>query len=870
MAKVRWKTVRVAGSESPCTGLMSSTCAALGRWGALALFLLGSIAAQAEVKVSVRLSPNPISPNQVTNLTLTVEDGDVQQVPELNLPSPLGLAGAPTTGQQVIFSNGVQSTVLQVVWPVTSPSAGMFAIPPFQVQVSGKIYNTQPLKLEVREAADTPKPDGPNHENGLGQYDSILQLQVSKTEFYQGEVVPISATLYVPGSVQLLRSGLIEVEKTDFAIQRFPQMGEQSLETLGRIRYRGFTYRTTLSALKSGKARIGPAKMDNLVDIPTNNNRGGGFFGFPQVDRKKVTVEAPEIMVTVLPLPAEGRPKGFTGAVGDFTMQATTAMHDVTVGDPVSVDMVVEGQGNFDALDAPKLTDAAGWKVYPARRYNVDTSDPNTVDLMNRRIGFATILVPEKVMAAVPAFEFSFFSPRTKKYTTLRSQAIPLNVKPSDKVAPPVLAPVASAPGITSPVTNPVPEPDITDILVRLPLQPHWAMASVPLLADNRFTRANFLLFACFVVLVGGTMFKRWQQRRAHSSDHERRSLWRQLEVGGLSEAEFHRRAAHYLHYVAGDKDLPEAARELLAKYEALNFAGPQAGSAPVSAADRAKALAVLKQLKPAVLSTASPLAASTALLLLASLAQAGQAADLTTAQNRYQAAAQALEKNDFTTARNLAESLVQEGRIAPELFLLLGHATYKLKEPGTAAIWYQRAALFPGHGPELRQNLRHLSERYPFFSFRQNELLRAIGFQASRNTWAVIATVSAWLAAFSVALLALGARPPLRAWVIGALTLSLLGFALGALGWSMRPEYRALKDLAFVSAPDAMAHTAAAQISGHVILVPPGSTVRKLEERGTWSYVEIPQSRAEDNLHGWLPTADLVPVWPYEPALLP
>ena len=66
------------------------------------------------------------------------------------------------------------------------------------------------------------------------------------------------------------------------------------------------------------------------------------------------------------------------------------------------------------------------------------------------------------------------------------------------------------------------------------------------------------------------------------------------------------------------------------------------------------------------------------------------------------------------------------------------------------------------------------------------------------------------------------------------------------------------------------MAHTAAAQISGHVILVPPGSTVRKLEERGTWSYVEIPQSRAEDNLHGWLPTADLVPVWPYEPALLP
>ena len=158
MANVRWKTVRVAISESPCAGFRPFTCAALARWGALAFFLLVSIAAQAEVKVIARLSPNPISPNQVANLTLTVEDGEVQQVPELNLPSPLGLAGAPTTGQQVIFSNGVQSTVLQIIWPITSPSAGMFAIPPLQVQVSGKIYNTQPLKLEVREAADTPKP----------------------------------------------------------------------------------------------------------------------------------------------------------------------------------------------------------------------------------------------------------------------------------------------------------------------------------------------------------------------------------------------------------------------------------------------------------------------------------------------------------------------------------------------------------------------------------------------------------------------------------------------------------------------------------------------------------------------------------------
>ena len=84
------------------------------------------------------------------------------------------------------------------------------------------------------------------------------------------------------------------------------------------------------------------------------------------------------------------------------------------------------------------------------------------------------------------------------------------------------------------------------------------------------------------------------------------------------------------------------------------------------------------------------------------------------------------------------------------------------------------------------------------------------------------------------------------------------------------RPDFASLENLAFVTDANSMAHTAATQISGHVILVPPGSTVRKLEVRGAWTYVEIPQARAEENLRGWLPTSGLVPVWPYEPGLLP
>ena len=838
------------------------TCAGWSLLLAAAISLAAPVA-RAEVKVTAKISPNPVAVNQVANLTITVENGELQQLPEPNLPSPMGLAGGPSTSNQISIVNGLQTIMTEVVWPISSPKEGVMTIPPIKVQASGKSYSTREIKVEFTAASTAPKPKVPDGTEGHTNIDPILQLQMSKTEFYQGEVVPVTATLYIPNMIRLLRPGLIEVEKSDFAVQRFPQMGDQSTEMLGRVRYTTLTYHSTISALKPGKATIGPAKMEIIVEVPVGNNNGFGF-GFIPMDRKKVVIEATEIPVNVLSLPAEGKPAGFGGAVGDFTLKATSPVQEAMVGDPVSVDLMVEGQGNFDALEAPKLTKPEGWKLYPPRRYNVDSTDPNNADLMNRGVGFATILVPEKVMPAVPPFEFSFFNPRSKTYSTLRSTPIALTIKPSDKVAAPVAAEAVGTAGSAKPAANPAPEADITDILVRLPAVSHWAVASVPLMEDTRFTVINALLCLSFVALIGGTLFKRWRQRQVLSEDQERRALLRQIEGPGLSEAEFYRRAAQYLHRY-GSGSPPAAAGRLLEKYEKLNFAGPQAGAGPVDPADRAEALAVLKQLKAGVpVSSASPLATA---LLLVLLAGAVHGADVSP-ESRFQEASQALEKQDYKKAQLIGEGLVKDGQISAEVFTLLGHAAYKLGNPGVATIWYQRAQLFPSAIPELRQNLRHLGEKIHFFGFRRNEWLDFLAFLASRNQWALIATVGGWLALFSIAFLVLGARRPLRAWVVTTLVMGLLGMLLGALAWYARPDFRSLQNLVFVTANDATAHTAAAEISGHVIAVPAGSTMRRIEERGAWTYVEIPQP--DENVYGWLLAKDLVPVWPYDPKMLP
>ena len=836
-----------------------------GGWKTLViLFALLNLAAfttaRAEVKVTAKLSQNPVPANQVVNLIISIEDGELQVLPEPALPPPVGVAGAPSQSHQMTFVNGVQSSTTQIIWPISCAKVGVYTIPAFNVQVSGKAYATSPLKIEFVDGGNVAKPDAPK-----SALEPILQLQVGKSEFYQGEIVPVTATLYVPVNANLRRVGLIEVAKTDFAIQRFPQSATQGLESLGNVRYRTFTFPSTLSGLKAGKTVIGPTKMELVLELPQT---GGGFgFGFNVFQPKKVTVEAPEIPVTVLPLPAEGKPAGFNGAVGDFTLKAASSSHDVSVGDPVSVDLTVQGQGNFDALEAPKLTDSNGWKVYPPRRYNVDNTDPNNADLMNRGLGFSQILVPEKVMPAVPPFEFSFFNPRTKSYNTLRSNAIELAIKPSAKVVPPMMTEAVgtSAGAAKKPDLNPAPVPDITDIVARVPAMPSWAAVVAPPLQDTRVWIVNGVLALGFISLLGAHFVKRRKLAMAQSDDVDRRAMLKDVESSGLSEAEFYRRVAQFLHRYTGNA-VPPAAVGLLEKYEKLNFAGPGAGAGPVDPAARAEAIAVLRQIKPSVAVQTAGRALVSALVLMMG-AGSVMAAD-TPGNDQYQAAAQAIAKDDYKTAQKTGEALVKEGRIGPELFALMGHAAYKLKNPGGAAIWYQRARLFPSVIPEVGQNLRHISERLHYFTFDQNAMVQGLAMCASRNQWALAISFGAWFAVFSITFLVLGALSKWRAWAVVALVVGTIAVALGVVGLSARPNADSLKDLVFVTASDALAHTAAAEISGHIISVPPGSTVKRLETRGAWTYVEIPQP--DENVFGWLKTKDLEPVWPYDIAMLP
>ncbi len=141
----------------------------------------------------------------------------------------------------------------------------------------------------------------------------------------------------------------------------------------------------------------------------------------------------------------------------------------------------------------------------------------------------------------------------------------------------------------------------------------------------------------------------------------------------------------------------------------------------------------------------------------------------------------------------------------------------------------------------------------------------------ASRSTfdW-VLAVVGTVLSVVGVAgwlgQLLVRARHP---WRIAAIVLTGMFLILaGGLGLEARPSIEELAKRAFVTTTDAQVHTAAAEISGNVIALPAGSEVRRIEERGDWCYIEVPQP--DENVFGWVLAKNLVPVWPFDTKKLP
>jgi hypothetical protein len=835
-------------------------------------FLILSLAQAATVRAYVQ--PDKARPNQTINYVISVQDGQVQSLPGLRFPLQIAQTSGVSTSQQISIVNGRQSVSLQLSWGIAASEPGAFVIPPQTIVVDGQSMTTNEVKLTVEQGGAA----FPNASNGQTAEDKnapILQIELGKKEIYQGEVVPVNCSLYVPRQTQLRRLGLIEIAKSDFAIARFPQTNEQTSTVIDGIGYYVLTFRSTLSSLRTGDLKVGPATLELLVEVPMEGQPRQilppgfpqGFFGGVSEPRKMV-VKSQQVTLKVLPLPTEGKPANFSGAVGDFQMTATATPTDLTVGDPVSVELAVTGAGNFDALTTPALISNGGWKLYPAKRYNIEGQlDQNQTPTLERKVGYSQVLVPEAVHPAVPPFELNFFSAAERKYVTLRTQPIPLAMKPAPANAATESAPVGTT--VVADLPPPVvdPQADITDILINPAASSRWiAPTGMLLLKSRAFWTAQAVPVGLFALASVLALARRRREERNAGRAGELREAWSSFEKAGADDHDFLHRAAQLIQTASGaSPTVDPAVKAILDRYANTNFSA--APAAPLSSSERRSMQQTLSELMRKSLAKLSVLALA---LLCLGTAQAADSKPGTTPDEIYREAVTELKNANYTKAQYLAESLTKKNPplLSAEVFELIGHARYRQKDLGRAALWYQRAQLLNGRTPELRQNLRHLFERSRYLTFGSASPLTAASTWLTLNEWLILAAVGLWMVFLSLSWRVFTGLHSAIWPVIVSVTGLLILVPASALA-ALRPESaERVEGISIVTQPDVNSYTSATVTSGTVIPLPPGSQVRTLEKRGTWLYVEIPSQ--PENLRGWVESGAVTPLWIWDTNLVP
>jgi hypothetical protein len=353
------------------------------------------------------------------------------------------------------FVNGQMSSAVTYTFHVQASKTGDFTIPAITADINGKMESTEPISLRVVKAAGPARqsrqpvqPALPGVQGApksapsgsVGKEAAFLELETRKGQLFMGEMIPVAIKAY-------FREGLgvsvapPQLEGDAFVLHNLSEEPKKSRMQVGDGIYTMLTWNSAISAIKEGRYPI-KAKLDATIQVPTQRSRrrrpfdddffGGSFFNddffnqfFGGVEEKQISLVTKLRRIRVKPLPEEGRPENFSGAVGQFKLSASASPTKAQVGDPITLKMTVSGSGNFDRVAAPELTNNAGWKTYEPS----DTFKGSDTSGYRGRKRFEQAIVPASAQVkAVPPVRFSYFNTRSKKYVTIETKPVPIEL----------------------------------------------------------------------------------------------------------------------------------------------------------------------------------------------------------------------------------------------------------------------------------------------------------------------------------------------------------------------------------------------------------------------------------------------------------
>jgi len=384
------------------------------------IFLLFASVVAAQVTFETKVSKKKLGVNERLRVDFEMDkDGDNFTAPEF---TGFRIAAGPIQSMNHVWNNGQRSFSKTYTYFLQPTAEGKFTIKQAKVEIDGKVYKTLPVLVEITKAIEKPK--DVNNADFVVSEGIHLVTEISNGSPYLNEPVTVSYKLYV-------KPGINVNDYRELGKPTFNNFWSQNIETRLKAEsgtYEGepYTYvilkRYVLYPQKTGNQVIEPFSIDVQVSVPSQRR---DVFG-RRYETVHKTLSSSQRTIKVQALPEAGKPVDFAGAVGDFDFEVTTSKTSLDATESLQAKVEVSGQGNLKLFQLPKLNLPSSLEVYePEFTERISTR----LSGMQGKISDSYTVVPQyKGKYPIPSISFSYFDPKEKKYKTITSEEIIIDV----------------------------------------------------------------------------------------------------------------------------------------------------------------------------------------------------------------------------------------------------------------------------------------------------------------------------------------------------------------------------------------------------------------------------------------------------------
>lgn len=315
---------------------------------------------------------------------------------------------------------------------------GTFTLPAASIKVGGRNYKSNTAQIRVLPPDKNAQAQQPGRQpqattststrENVSADDAFVRAIFSKKKVNEQEAIVVTFRFYTVLNIRDV--GKIEFPEfegfivEDFELSPNRQMSLEHYK--GRNYYAIDVKKSLLFPQRSGKMTIPSGKMEIVFEV-RSGRKVQTIFGPQEVmtEAKKVLRTSPET-VDVSPLPLDGKPANFSGALGTFTFKPSISAEKIKANDAVTITVDITGTGNMKLIKNPEVKLPKDFESY-------DPKVTNNFKITNNGLsGTKTIeylFIPRYPgKYTIPPIEFSYYDTQSKSYKVQKSPSYTLEV----------------------------------------------------------------------------------------------------------------------------------------------------------------------------------------------------------------------------------------------------------------------------------------------------------------------------------------------------------------------------------------------------------------------------------------------------------